>query len=163
MLLRLGCFHAQGYGIAEPMPAERLPAWVERYVGPPLWGLSPEFDWSGPILDILTLESVHRDWVARVLRAPSEGSSLRPPDLDTRRCGFGRWHSGDGRRLFGHLTTFRDLEPLHNEVHAKGRALMEARERGLPIDAGKESLIEARDHLIIGLHRFQEQVLTQAG
>jgi len=40
---------------------------------------------------------------------------------------------------------------------------MEARERGQPIDAGKESLIEARDHLIIGLHRFQKQVLTQAG
>lgn len=30
-LLELGCYRAQGYGIARPMPAENVQAWVEHY------------------------------------------------------------------------------------------------------------------------------------
>jgi EAL domain-containing protein (putative c-di-GMP-specific phosphodiesterase class I) len=30
-LLLLGCDHAQGYGIARPMPAESLPAWIQNF------------------------------------------------------------------------------------------------------------------------------------
>ena len=163
MLLRLGCFHGQGYGIAEPMPPERIPAWVERYAGTPLWNLDPEFDWSGPILDLLTLESVHRDWVGRLLRTPAEGSSLRPPELDTRHCGFGRWHSGDGQRLYGHYPEFQELAALHEQVHAQGRALLEAHSSGTPTGPRKESLIESRERFIAGLHRFQKRVLIQMG
>jgi EAL domain-containing protein (putative c-di-GMP-specific phosphodiesterase class I) len=31
MLLKLGCPLAQGYGIAKPMPAADLPAWVAQW------------------------------------------------------------------------------------------------------------------------------------
>jgi EAL domain-containing protein (putative c-di-GMP-specific phosphodiesterase class I) len=31
MLLRLGCDLAQGYGIARPMPASELPAWIATW------------------------------------------------------------------------------------------------------------------------------------
>ncbi|NTV95232.1 MAG: EAL domain-containing protein [Thiobacillus sp.] len=37
VLLRMGCPIAQGYAIARPMPAERLPAWVARYAPHPAW------------------------------------------------------------------------------------------------------------------------------
>jgi EAL domain-containing protein (putative c-di-GMP-specific phosphodiesterase class I) len=30
-LLLMGCEQAQGYGIARPMPAEELPAWLNEY------------------------------------------------------------------------------------------------------------------------------------
>lgn len=36
-LLRLGCERAQGYGIARPMPAVAIPAWVGRYRSHPAW------------------------------------------------------------------------------------------------------------------------------
>lgn len=36
-LLDLGCRHAQGYGIAKPMPAADLPAWSTAYSAPPGW------------------------------------------------------------------------------------------------------------------------------
>ncbi len=37
MLLALGCDRAQGYGIARPMPAAELPAWVARWRPDPAW------------------------------------------------------------------------------------------------------------------------------
>ncbi|CAK0755959.1 hypothetical protein CCP4SC76_2720003 [Gammaproteobacteria bacterium] len=30
-LVKLGCVHAQGYAIAQPMPADDLPAWINRW------------------------------------------------------------------------------------------------------------------------------------
>ncbi|MGZ5052820.1 MAG: EAL domain-containing protein [Methylobacter sp.] len=41
-LLQMGCDHAQGYGIAKPMPADDLVAWVQQWQAPRQWkiGLS---------------------------------------------------------------------------------------------------------------------------
>lgn len=36
-LLKLGCEMAQGYGISRPMPADDLPAWVQRWQTNPFW------------------------------------------------------------------------------------------------------------------------------
>ncbi len=38
VLLQLGCELAQGYGIARPMPASDLPAWVQSWRPDPAWG-----------------------------------------------------------------------------------------------------------------------------
>jgi EAL domain-containing protein (putative c-di-GMP-specific phosphodiesterase class I) len=40
-LLQLGCELAQGYGIARPMPAEDLPAWVANWQPHPAWAEVP--------------------------------------------------------------------------------------------------------------------------
>ncbi|MBK7847772.1 MAG: EAL domain-containing protein [Zoogloea sp.] len=40
-LLSIGCEHAQGYGIAHPMPAEALPAWIAQWQSPSLLGRHP--------------------------------------------------------------------------------------------------------------------------
>ncbi|MBY0466084.1 MAG: EAL domain-containing protein, partial [Burkholderiales bacterium] len=37
MLLQLGCEHAQGYGVARPMPADRLAAWAADWQPDALW------------------------------------------------------------------------------------------------------------------------------
>ncbi|WP_375055188.1 putative bifunctional diguanylate cyclase/phosphodiesterase [Zobellella sp. DQSA1] len=37
LLLKLGCRFAQGYGIAEPMPAGLVPAWIDNWHGKGLW------------------------------------------------------------------------------------------------------------------------------
>jgi len=41
LLLELGCEVAQGYGIARPMPAERIPAWARSWSSPKAWRQAP--------------------------------------------------------------------------------------------------------------------------
>ena len=41
LLLQLGCDIGQGYGIARPMPAERIPEWAASWSPPPSWVLTP--------------------------------------------------------------------------------------------------------------------------
>ncbi|MDE2419435.1 MAG: EAL domain-containing protein [Burkholderiales bacterium] len=41
-LMELGCDQAQGYGVARPMPAHELPAWIAHWQPHPLWTNSNE-------------------------------------------------------------------------------------------------------------------------
>ena len=40
-LLQLGCRHAQGYGIARPMPGEEVAQWIKAYRAPEQWRSAP--------------------------------------------------------------------------------------------------------------------------
>ena len=162
MLLRMGCDQAQGYGVAEPMPAALLPQWVAGYRFPPLWRLSPDFAWSGATLDLLSAESEYRDWVARLIRAVGPGAKTRPATLEGARGGFAHWYEGEGRRLYGARDDFRRLEPLHRAVSERGLALWAARDQGEPTAGRIADLVAARDLCIIGLQALQEGVLGQA-
>jgi diguanylate cyclase (GGDEF)-like protein/PAS domain S-box-containing protein len=161
MLLGMGCEHAQGFGVAEPMPPELLPGWMASWVSPALWSGRADFDWTGQLLELLAMESVHRDWVARVIRYASGVPSLRHPELEERMCIFGRWYSGEGKRLYGDLDGFSTVGRLHQEAHLLGQALLRAHERGVGTAAAVHDLLEARDRFIAGLRQLQQQVLTR--
>jgi len=161
MLLRLGCNRAQGYGIAEPMPAGQFPDWVSRYRFPALWRVTAEFEWSEPLLGLLTMESEHRDWVASLIRALGPNANQTPPTLEEKWCGFGRWYHAEGRRLYGTLPAFRQLDPLHHGIHELARTLTKARAQGQSTEAAIADIIAARDGFIIALHALQEQVLSE--
>ncbi|WP_295612495.1 EAL domain-containing protein [uncultured Lamprocystis sp.] len=161
MLLRLGCDRAQGYGIAEPMPATQFPDWVSRYRFPALWRITADFEWSEPILNLLAMESEHRDWVASLIQALGSNPNKTPPTMEEKWCGFGRWYHAEGRRLYGTLPEFRRLEPLHHGIHDLGRTLTKASAQGRSTEAAIADIIAARDGFIIALHALQEQVLSE--
>jgi len=42
-LLQMGCRHGQGYGIAKPMPASELAAWIKEWKAPAEWKISDPY------------------------------------------------------------------------------------------------------------------------
>jgi len=122
LLLRLGCDLAQGYGIAKPMPAAALPAWVREYVPHPSWHTWAGLDWDLSDFPLIVAQHDHINWVRRILMA-MEGNAptLDPVELhDHHQCRLGQWYYGRGKEHYGQLKEFRDIEDMHRDIHRIG-------------------------------------------
>ena len=91
MLLQLGCEHAQGYGVARPMPADRIPAWASSWQPDVLWKQAhPVPHGTLPVLNACV---EHRAWV-NALQAYVTGERETPPPMHPEDCNFGKWLLG---------------------------------------------------------------------
>ena len=125
MLLQLGCELAQGYGIARPMPAHALPAWAAAWRTDPAWKDRACIDRND--LPVLYAAVEHRAWIAAIekhLNSAREGVSSASPPLDQHQCRFGQWLDGNARSRHAEHGVFVAIETLHQDVHAKGAALL---------------------------------------
>ncbi|QVL51124.1 MAG: EAL domain-containing protein [Thiocapsa sp.] len=160
LLMDLGCTLAQGYGIADPMPPERLASWIEGFRPPQLWSDRPAVDWSSEDLALLGLEAVHRDWVNRLVRHISTDTATRAPELRPELCDFGRWYLGSGQARYGEMPSFRALDALHRQVHRQAEQLL-ALDR-LDREALNDpiaQLLQERDGMVDGIRLLQAEVL----
>jgi diguanylate cyclase (GGDEF)-like protein/PAS domain S-box-containing protein len=160
LLMDLGCTLAQGYGIADPMPPERFPAWMASYRAPLLWERRPPVDWARDDLLLLSMEAVHRQWVNRLVRHVSTDTLSRMPELQPERCDFGRWYLGEGQERYGQLPAFQALDELHRRTHHQAQLLLETNR--LDPDALADPvarLTGERDALVEGIRTLQAQVL----
>jgi diguanylate cyclase (GGDEF)-like protein/PAS domain S-box-containing protein len=121
MLLRLGCQIAQGFGIARPMPARDLPAWVSAWCPGPLWENVLPFDPGDR--PVLYAGVEHRAWIVAI-EDFLDGKRQSEPALDIHHCKFGIWLRGealvDGEVVPGRggLLGFRSIDLLHRRIHA---------------------------------------------
>jgi diguanylate cyclase (GGDEF)-like protein/PAS domain S-box-containing protein len=128
MLLTMGCTHAQGYGVARPMPAEAIPAWVRDYRPDPKWidfARNPPPPREAQILLLLIETS---QWFKRMeasLEAPP-GTAVRWPIMSAERCHLGRWlrHGGRDPEQFDPILVER-IAIAHAELHELGNRLMQ--------------------------------------
>jgi diguanylate cyclase (GGDEF)-like protein/PAS domain S-box-containing protein len=113
-LLQLGCDLAQGFGIAHPMPACEIPAWVALWLSDPSATTRPA---ARRIDDAVLYAGVeHRAWVLAV------GEYLRgerdaPPGLESGPCHFGQWLQGEGLARHGGEPVFAEIAALHQRSH----------------------------------------------
>lgn len=124
MLLYLGCDLAQGYGIARPMPADRIPGWVSDW--------RPAAHWAGlsrigrEDMPLMYASVAHRAWVMRV-EAYLRGQSPQPPPLAEDREGLVHSLEHSGLLSPAELAT---LLQRHQEIHELVGELVRLRERG---------------------------------
>lgn len=123
LLLNLGCEWGQGYCISRPIPATELPEWIGQWQAPAEW--STAIRWPTEDLALLTVEIDHVRWVRQfeALMQADPGSGLSVPQLDPNNCRFGQWLNSDGLRRYGRLPHFRNIVPLHDQVHRLGQEL----------------------------------------
>jgi hypothetical protein len=114
MLLQLGCDLAQGYGIARPMPADALPAWITQW--------RPEHSWGNLAsvkredLPLLFASVEHRAWV-KAIEQFILGEREAPPSLDYRLSHFGHWLESEGINHFKDQPLFKGASAAFNEAY----------------------------------------------
>jgi len=118
MLLELGCDVMQGYGLARPMSAERVPGWLAEFQADPRWRLARS---NFPLrieFDLLLMEVAHRHWMEHLRQAASGKAETGTwPETAYEHCRLSQWHAGSGKRSFGYLPEFQRIDTCHRRVH----------------------------------------------
>jgi diguanylate cyclase (GGDEF)-like protein len=141
MLLRLGCELAQGYGIAQPMPASEFPGWAAAW--------RPDARWTEALtvgLDerpMLHAGVEHRVWVAEVEAFLKNESDLEPK-TSRHQCRFGAWLYAEGPAGRSSQPAFQPIVALHWRIHALAAGILKLRSQGRN-DEGLARLKELKD------------------
>ncbi|MEW8627902.1 MAG: PAS domain S-box protein [Candidatus Thiodiazotropha sp.] len=126
LLLKLGCDHAQGYGIAKPMPAAEFPAWIKKWSPHETWQHQQRL--SRDDLSLLFAASEHRAWI-NSLEEAVRSSDVEFPVLDHRQCRFGGWLYGEGKR-YDHLAAYQQIISLHKQMHQQAQRIYQQKQQG---------------------------------
>ncbi|OYY94733.1 MAG: hypothetical protein B7Y41_03940 [Hydrogenophilales bacterium 28-61-23] len=132
MLMEMGCYRVQGYGIAKPMPAEEVLAWTYNFQPDPRWHEHANLRLSRDDFQLVLAEVNHRHWLTSLqnwMRQPPDQRNP-PPPLNEHECNFGHWYYGEGASRYGHMPEFRTAEALHEQVHRLEQKLVRQTEAG---------------------------------
>jgi len=153
LMLNMGCHIGQGHGIARPMPAADVAAWLENFKRDNTWAF-PSTHLSREDLPLYMAELEHRAW-ARHLKAwlNAEPGAAQPPALSDQECQFGKWYGGAGQKLT-RFPSFQTLDGTHQAIHRLGDELT-----GL-VNAGQQA--QARER-IAELDTLSTQLIEQIG
>ncbi len=164
LLMRLGCDVGQGFGIARPMPAAELPAWVASYLPDPAWEAWADSKWALADFPLLVAQQDHLQWVRRIITLVDGGGlGLTQVQLcDHRQCRFGQWYSGPGKQLYGEMAAYHAVDVVHRRVHKLGLdmcRLYAAGQRDQALGLRPELLL-CSDNLLALLNSLQAVVLS---
>lgn len=124
LLLMLGCEYAQGYGIAHPMPPEKLPQWLSTWQPHSTWLTINTI--GNEHFSLLLAMVEHRAWVKSIERYIINNHP-KPPLPKADECRFSKIIESKGLLNYT-KTTFTKLKKLHNEIHAIAETLCAEKE-----------------------------------
>jgi len=119
MLLMMGCDHAQGYGIARPMPAQEIESWIAQYQPEPRWiGFAAQslssFEQTLRLFE-LTLDRWYQLFERNIRQSGDEVEHW--PIMDLHKCHCGSWiQRVKGQHLFD-SQWLEKLEKTHEDWH----------------------------------------------
>ena len=152
LLLAMGCELGQGYGIAHPMPAQAVSAWVQQWRPERAWSMWNDLASDQNSCDLVHLNIKHRHWL-RDIQNFVTGAIDAAPALGSRDCPLGIWLGSAGQERYGRHPGFSDLKRAHEQVHAAAKQLVDWHLAGMheKVTAGLPELNSLRDVLLTKL------------
>ncbi|MDP3538401.1 MAG: EAL domain-containing protein [Azonexus sp.] len=167
VLLMLGCDAAQGYGIARPMPADKLADWVNQFRPDNLWSSATAFQWSRADLPMIIAEVDHNRWKKKLYAHLDDPAGVAMSASNHHTCRFGHWYYSPESQVHAAIESFVALESIHARIHQIGDELIAAgaRQEAARIGQLKQDLEDASATLTQNLHQMQAEILLsgQAG
>jgi EAL domain-containing protein (putative c-di-GMP-specific phosphodiesterase class I) len=118
MLMQLNCDHAQGYGIARPMPASDFLDWTANWSPYPEWGAIKNLVWESDDSSIFVARIELINWVSQLIYAIKEEKPVPHKCADDyHQCNFGIWYYGFATHKYQHLACFKAIEKPHIGLH----------------------------------------------
>jgi hypothetical protein len=159
MLLMMGCDHAQGYGIARPMPAQDVEQWLRDYRPEPRWlnfATQPlsYFDQSLQLFE-LTLERWYQLFERNIRQSGDEVEHW--PIMDPRKCHCGSWIQRVKSQNLFDPQWLEQLEKAHEDWHQLARQMRELMLSG-QVSQSRDKLPQFR----AGFHAIQALLSTAA-
>jgi hypothetical protein len=119
MLLMMGCHHAQGYGIARPMPAQEVEQWITQYQPEPRWLrlASKPLSYYEQTLELfeLTLERWYQLFERNIRQSGEDVEHW--PIMDPRKCHCGSWIQRVKSQNLFDSEWLEKLEKAHADWH----------------------------------------------
>jgi diguanylate cyclase (GGDEF)-like protein len=130
-LLELGCDVMQGYGLARPMPAERVVDWVRNFVPDPRWRMADTHFPHRTDFDLLRAKVVHRYWYQQVIAAARAATpDVVWPEMDAEACRLARWYTESGIAKHTGRPELVRFDIAHREMHRLAQMLQAAVQAG---------------------------------
>lgn len=143
MLLLMGCKHAQGYGIARPMPADELIDWFENY--------QPNVEWTD-YAAVSHNEAEHKielfklalkQWKKTFETAirSADGTDINWPIMEHAHCHCGTWIKRSWNEQLFDAAWLLKFDESHEEMHYIANELVNKYRQGFKVHA-REGLVE---------------------
>lgn len=165
MLRELGCDIMQGYGFARPMPADRIPHWVESFRPDPLWNVAESSRPNRDYFELLLAETNHRVWLDQMLLSSRLSGKMADPEtcLGHEQCRFSRWYDSESALHFRHLPCFGEIDAVHRHVHRKAADLVRAHESGnlALVEMAENDINEASSELVRLLRQLRLMIAAE--
>jgi len=143
MLLAIGCYEAQGYGIARPMPADKIPAWLSDYKPDTQWQAFVEKEYSAKQIKIelllLSLKHWKNNFENNIKSEP--GSIENWPQLKRKKCHCGVFIKQAIQDKLFDESWIKELEATHNAMHIISSDLFDQYQEG-NVDSARNRLGE---------------------
>jgi len=120
LLLTLGCQHAQGYGIARPMPATDIELWLTNYTANPAWLQYGKKGHNAKEIKILSFQLISTQWrnkfVSNMQASPNTSASW--PIMKSNRCHCSHWIQSEYNESTFTKIQLTQLKAEHDKTHS---------------------------------------------
>ncbi|HTY02605.1 MAG TPA: EAL domain-containing protein, partial [Rhodocyclaceae bacterium] len=118
LLLQLDCDHAQGFGIARPMPGDAILPWMQSWRPDPAWLAIAGLHWESADYPALVAEVELRNWVTQLVYSVREGQPIPHRRVtDDASCRFGQWYAGADAPRYRMIPAYDAIDAQHRRLH----------------------------------------------